>query len=56
MAETQRLLEKNLIEELYGDDLIGVKDGTLIGAPDKAYIPPSDLGLYNQRGIHWPTP
>jgi len=55
-AETQRLLEKRLIDELYGDDRLWVKDGVLIGTPNKTYTPPSDLGLYNQRGIHWPTP
>ena len=45
----EQLLHK-LMEELYGEDLNWVKDGKLVGLPDKEYIPGPDRGLNNQRG------
>jgi len=45
-----------LVENLYGQDLEWVKDGTLCGFTPGEYRPKADFGLYNQRGYHWPTP
>lgn len=56
VAAIQKVMEQQLMNELYGDDLLWIENGRLVGKPNKEFTPPSDLGLYNQRGIHWPTP
>ncbi|MCI0475942.1 MAG: sulfatase-like hydrolase/transferase, partial [Anaerolineales bacterium] len=43
-------LTRALIAQLYGDDVNWIKDGKLVGLPDKEYIPAPDRGLNNQRG------
>lgn len=45
-----------LIDELYGGDEAWVKDGQLVGLPDRNYESKPDRGLSGQRGIHWPPP
>jgi arylsulfatase len=49
-------LTAQLIGEFYGGDLAWVKDGALVGLPDRTYVPRPDRGLSGQRGIHWPPP
>lgn len=54
--ETRDALEAELVKRMYGCDTAWIKDGKLVGYPDKPYIPKRDFALYNQRGYHWPTP
>jgi len=49
-AAVRQELTRQLIAHLYGDDVNWVKDGALVGLPDKAYVPGPDRGLNNQRG------
>lgn len=49
-------MEEKLIPYLNKGDLAWIKDGKLVGYPDKMYEPKHDFTLYNQRGYHWPTP
>lgn len=56
LADVQERLTAHLIGEFYGGDLAWVKDGVLVGLPDREYIPKPDRGLSGQRGIHWPPP
>ncbi len=45
-----------LTENLYGSDLDWIKAGKLCGFEPGEYRSKADFGLYNQRGLHWPTP
>lgn len=56
LSEIRASLEQLLIKELYGEDLNWVKEGRLVGVPEKQYQRLNDYGLYNQRGYHWPPP
>ncbi|MDA3949044.1 MAG: sulfatase-like hydrolase/transferase [Spirochaeta sp.] len=56
MADVQQRLTATLVQEFYGDDLSWVTNGELQGRPNRAFDPPLDIGLYNQRGYHWPPP
>ncbi len=49
-------LTKQLIAELYGDDLNWLDNGQLNGLPDQQAEPAPNRGLSIQRGIHWPPP
>lgn len=51
-------LTKELIKNMYGEDVAWVKDGHLAGNPyiGQEQIRVMDYGLYNQRGFHWPPP
>lgn len=49
-ARVRAELTRVLIAQLYGDDVKWVKDGELIGLPDRAYEPAPERGLNNQRG------
>jgi arylsulfatase A-like enzyme len=49
-------LTKLLKSELYGDDKAWLKDGELMGLPDRVYEAMPNRGLSGQRGIHWPPP
>jgi arylsulfatase len=56
-ADHQRVLaglQARLLEELYGDDLSWVEDGTLVGLPTPEFKPGPNPGLSGQRGVHWP--
>ncbi|MBQ8081160.1 MAG: sulfatase-like hydrolase/transferase [Clostridia bacterium] len=55
-AGVRERLTGYLVEHLHGDDLNWLKDGRLIGFEAGPYAPAPDYGLYNQRGLHWPTP
>ena len=52
----RRRLEASLVEQLYGNDLAWVRDGELIGVPDRTYRPGGNKDLGSQRGGHWPPP
>jgi arylsulfatase A-like enzyme len=56
VAEVQQALTEQLITNFYGSDLAWVKEGVLVGAPDRDFAPRPDRGLSGQRGIHWPPP
>ena len=56
LGEVQARLVEQLIAEFYGGDLAWVKDGSLVGLPDRAYTAKPDRGLSGQRGTHWPPP
>lgn len=45
-----------MMENLHDGDLAWIKDGRLVGTAQGDYKPKPDFGLYNQRGLHWPTP
>ena len=49
-------LSQQLISQLYGSDLLWVKDGKLVGLPEDASPSPPDRNLSLQRGSHWPVP
>lgn len=49
-AGVRQDLTRRLVEHLYGDDQNWVKDGALVGLPDRRYEPGPDRGLNNQRG------
>lgn len=49
-AETRIRLTHLLIRELYGTDLKWIRDGLLIGEPDRAFTPKPNRGLNGQRG------
>jgi arylsulfatase A-like enzyme len=49
-ADERERLTDLLIQNLYGRDLEWVKDGRLVGEPDKAFAPSPNRGLANQRG------
>ncbi len=49
-------MEAKLVSRLHGQDSAWIKEGRLVGYPDKKYVPKHDFALYNQRGYHWPTP
>jgi arylsulfatase len=49
-------LSNLLIGELYGGDEAWVKDGKLVGLPDRPFVPGPNRGLSSQRGEHWPPP
>jgi arylsulfatase len=51
----ERLTER-LTAELYGSDLEWVRDGALVGLPDREVSPVPPPGLAGQRGSHWPPP
>ena len=39
-----------LTEDLYGSDLDWVREGALVGSPDKEFQPSPNRGLSGQRG------
>ena len=49
-ADVRERLAGLLAGELYGSDLEWVKDGTLVGEPDRAFSPSPNRGLLSQRG------
>lgn len=49
-AAARRDLERLLVSELYGSDLAWVRDGRLVGLPDRPYEPGPNRGLCGQRG------
>ncbi len=51
-TDTENLedIKKILADELYGSDMKWLKDGLLIGEPDKKYIPGTSRNLAGQRG------
>ena len=50
LADVRKRLTDFLLRNLYGGDLEWVKEGKLIGAPDKAFTPSPNRGLSGQRG------
>ncbi|MEZ4731393.1 MAG: sulfatase-like hydrolase/transferase [Caldilineaceae bacterium] len=53
-AEPLERLTQVLITQLYGGDEAWVQDGTLVGLPDRPFVPGPNRGLTSQRGAHWP--
>ena len=49
-AATLQRLSQTLVAELYGSDLEWVRDGELVGEPDKPFTPVPNRGLSSQRG------
>jgi arylsulfatase A-like enzyme len=49
-ADLRSDLSNLLADNLYGTDLQWVKDGQLVGEPDKEFIPAPSRGLAGQRG------
>jgi arylsulfatase A-like enzyme len=49
-ADERDRLVSLLVENLYGDDLKWVRDGKLVGEPDKQFSPLPNRGLAGQRG------
>jgi arylsulfatase A-like enzyme len=49
-CEIKADLTKELIANLYGSDVEWIENGTLVGLPDKEYLPAPDYGLRAQRG------
>jgi hypothetical protein len=57
--EHEALLEeltRLLIGQLYGGDEEWVRDGKLVGLPNREFRPGPNRGLSSQRGHHWPPP
>jgi len=52
-ADVLEELTSVLIGELYGSDDAFMKDGRLVGLPDKPFERPDDRGLKGQRGIRF---
>ncbi len=52
-ADVVERLATELVGRLYGDDLAWVKDGKLVGEPDREAIPPRHRDLAGQRGIRF---
>jgi arylsulfatase A-like enzyme len=50
LAAVRGHLEQLLVKDLYGSDSRWVRNGTLIGTPDKVYHPSPNRGLTAQRG------
>ncbi len=50
-----RLVE-TMVGEFYGSDVEWVKNGELVGWPDRNHSPSPRRGLAGQRGLHWPQP
>ncbi|MDO6732617.1 sulfatase-like hydrolase/transferase [Marinovum sp. 2_MG-2023] len=55
-AETRARLTGLLLSELYGSDLDWVKDGKLVGLPNRTYHPAPNRTLGLMRGHQWPVP
>ena len=52
-ADIVTRLATELVNRLYGDDLAWIKDGKLVGEPDREAIPPRHRDLAGQRGIRF---
>ena len=48
-------LEKELMQQLYGEDVNWISDGKLTGVEAPKYREKADYGFSNQRGLHWPV-
>lgn len=55
-AETLARLQDALMGQLYGGDEKWIKDGKLVGLPNKTFSAGPNRGLTSQRGAHWPPP
>ena len=55
-ADVRARLTDRLIGELYGGDEAWVKEGKLVGLPDRPFVRGPNRGLSSQRGEHWPPP
>jgi arylsulfatase len=55
-ANTLKRLQDILIGQLYGGDEDWVKNGKLVGKPNKTFAIGPNRGLTSQRGAHWPPP
>lgn len=55
-ADVQARLTRDLIAELYGEDLSWVTDGALIGFDAPPLPVPQNRGLSGQRGLQFPEP
>ncbi len=53
-ANTVRELHALLMKELYGGDESWVKEGVLVGLPEKPFHLAGNRGLHGQRTVHWP--
>ena len=49
-------LAEILVGQFYGGDQEWVRDGALVGLPDRDFVPGPNRGLSSQRGDHWPPP
>lgn len=53
-AQTLEALTVRLIGELYGSDLAWIREGRLVGLPNREAGPRLNRDLSSQRGHHWP--
>jgi len=54
--DVRKRLTALLLEQMYGADAVWVRDGELVGLPDREVSTVPPLGLGGQRGSHWPPP
>ena len=55
VRQIQEALEKELMQQLYGEDVNWILDGKLTGVEAPEYREKADYGFSNQRGLHWPV-
>lgn len=55
-SEVGRVLERQLVHQLYGPDLAWVRGTSLVGFQAEASVLRADRGLTGQRGIQFPQP
>lgn len=55
-ADIQTELTRYMMDHMHGCDLNWIQDGKLCGFPAGDFSVSPDYGLFNQRGLHWPTP
>lgn len=55
VRQIQEALEKELMQQLYGEDVNWISDGKLTGVEAPEYREKADYGFSNQRGLHWPV-
>ena len=55
VRQIQEALEKELMQQLYGEDVNWISDGKLTGVEAPKYREKADYGFSNQRGLHWPV-
>ncbi|MBI2437929.1 MAG: hypothetical protein HYV36_03850, partial [Lentisphaerae bacterium] len=50
LVDVRKRLTTLLAEHLYGSDLKWVRQGELVGEPEKTFVPLPNRGLLSQRG------
>lgn len=52
-SDVRRRLTKTMVDQLHGNDREWLKDGELVGLPDREWQPQPDTGLHMQRGLRF---